>query len=117
IQQRLVAVSPQEIDTGEPTQPNNPEPNEPAEPSNPTNPGIITGYVFINGTGFEFKGHNLYGNGATIFIDGNLQQNQIQGDANIDVSNIYINGTMSLGGGVSIGKRDNSGNIVVNRDV
>src|SRR5690606_24015087 len=39
IQQRLVAVSPQEIDTGEPTQPNIPEPNEPSEPSNPTNPG------------------------------------------------------------------------------
>ena len=78
---------------------------------------------FIYGTSLLF-GHNGGGGGSniitspdgTIVLFGDFDQNK--GNQNINVKNIYINGSIDLdGGSTSLGLNDNTGNIYVNGDM
>lgn len=59
--------------------------------------------VFVYGTKLDFNGAIITGEGSTIIITGDLLSGDLNGGAKIYVSNIYINGSVSLSGSQYIG--------------
>ncbi|WP_421908848.1 PKD domain-containing protein [Methanolacinia petrolearia] len=55
--------------------------------------------VFVYGTKLYFMGDTVVGNGSTIIITGDLLSDELNKNANISVSNIYINGSVDLSRG------------------
>ncbi|NEU29788.1 prepilin-type N-terminal cleavage/methylation domain-containing protein [bacterium LRH843] len=91
----------------------------------PTDPEIETFYgflrdknVFVYGSEFSFSGSQVNGPNATMVIRGNLHGSQLNGGSFSNVSYIYIDGTVNIGGGsAGIGSKTNPGAIYVNNDV
>jgi len=59
--------------------------------------------VFVYGTKLDFNGDIITGEGSTIIIMGDLLSGDLNGGAKIYVSNIYINGSVSLSGSQYLG--------------
>ncbi|PKL63508.1 MAG: hypothetical protein CVV31_00205 [Methanomicrobiales archaeon HGW-Methanomicrobiales-2] len=82
---------------------------------------VIDKNVFVHGTTLKFNGDNIYGPGATIILTGigGLKAADIGSmGASIAISDIYINGDVTLGAGsVSLGSPTNPGHIYINGDL
>ncbi|MDD4253969.1 MAG: PKD domain-containing protein [Methanofollis sp.] len=78
---------------------------------------IIDNNVFVYGNVLSFSGNNVNGPGATVVITGGLDTGDINQGASIAVSNIYIDGDVTLdGGSTSLGSTTEPGNISINGD-
>ena len=76
---------------------------------------IIQNNVFVYGTQLNFQGNNVYGDGATIIITGPLYGSTLNGGAQIAVSNIFIDGDVTLNtGSTSMGSPSSPRNISIN---
>ncbi|MDF9409772.1 MAG: hypothetical protein A4E52_01335 [Pelotomaculum sp. PtaB.Bin013] len=76
---------------------------------------LVNNNVFVYGSQFAFEGGNVNGSNATMVVQGNLDGNQLNGGAVLNVSNIYINGYCSIdGGSADLGSGSNPGSIYVN---
>lgn len=76
---------------------------------------LIEENVFVYGSDLVFSGSNVFGDGATIVIKGNLETSDINQGAAIKVSNIYIDGNVELdGGSASLGSSSEPGIIFIN---
>jgi Tfp pilus assembly protein PilX len=74
--------------------------------------------AFIYGNKFSFSGNSVLGSGATIIVNGNLNTSDFNGGSFNGVSDIYINGDLSLtNGGAAIGSITNPGDIYINGDL
>jgi prepilin-type N-terminal cleavage/methylation domain-containing protein len=74
--------------------------------------------VFIYGSQFNFEGSQVNGPNASIIVRGNLDQNQMNGGALNNTSNIYIDGSVNLDkGSAGLGSEQSPGRIVVNGDL
>ncbi len=74
--------------------------------------------AFIYGDKFSFHGNNVFGSGATVIVNGSLQTADFNGGSFTGVSNIYINGNLSLtSGGADIGSNIDPGSIYINGDL
>jgi prepilin-type N-terminal cleavage/methylation domain-containing protein len=79
---------------------------------------VITEDVFVYGTYFGFAGSNVSGEGATVYVKGSLVTSDLNGNAQMNVSNIFIDGFVDLdGGSASLGSALNPGEIIVSSDV
>ena len=72
---------------------------------------------FIHGSTLSFSGNSVSGANATIVLTGNLQKNDLNGGANIAVTNAYIGGNVALGGSQSLGSPTTPGIIYINGDL
>ncbi|WP_298666458.1 PKD domain-containing protein [uncultured Methanofollis sp.] len=79
---------------------------------------IIDENVFIYGSVLSFGGDRVDGRGATVFITGGLDTEDINQGASLSVSNISIDGDVILNGGsASLGSAVEPGNISINGDL
>ncbi|MDD4484457.1 MAG: PKD domain-containing protein [Methanoregula sp.] len=76
---------------------------------------IIQNNVFVYGTQLNFQGNNVYGDGATIIITSPLYGSTLNGGAQIAVSNIFIDGDVTLNtGSTGMGSPSSPRNISIN---
>jgi len=76
---------------------------------------VIDENVFVYGNVLTFSGNNVNGPGATIVITGDLDTNDLNGGASINVSDIYIDGDVTLNGGsAGLGSSVEPGEIYIN---
>ncbi len=81
-------------------------------------PNVISENVFVYGTSLVFSGSNISGSNATIIIDGNLNTADLNLGTQIDISNIFITGSVSLlSGSTGLGSESSPGEIHVSSDV
>ena len=74
--------------------------------------------IFVYATTFKFSGNTINGPGATTIITGGLNTKDLNDNASISVSNIYINGSGNLdSGSASLGSKEKPGVIYVNGDL
>lgn len=89
---------------------------------------ILNENLYIMGSGFWFEGNSVEGPGATILIRKDLLSDDLNDNAKINVSNIYIKGNIgeidekgapksSIGGSIVIGSQDNPGDIIIDGNV
>lgn len=79
---------------------------------------IIDENVFVYGNTLKFSGNTVTGPGATVVITGGLVTSDLNGGASISVSEIYIDGDVTLdGGSAGLGSATEPGNIYVNGDL
>jgi type II secretory pathway pseudopilin PulG len=70
--------------------------------------------MFIYGASLNFSGNAINGAGATAVLTGNLLTGDLNGGAVIAVSNIFVNGNVTLNGSQKLGSCVNPGTIFVN---
>ncbi|NNU75973.1 PilX N-terminal domain-containing pilus assembly protein [Clostridium estertheticum] len=73
--------------------------------------------AFIYGNKFKFAGGSVSGSGATIIVNGDLIAADFNGGSYNGISNIYINGSLSLNGSTVIGSSTQPGDIYINGDL
>ena len=73
--------------------------------------------LFVIGAGFAMGGTSVTGDGATVFFQADLTQSDFNGNAQIAVSNLYIDGSVSLGGSQGMGSPTEPGVLTINGDV
>ena len=73
--------------------------------------------VFVYGTKLDFQGDTIVGPGSTIIITGDLLSNELNDGARIYVSNIYINGSVSLSGSQYLGSVTDHGLVYITGDL
>ena len=79
---------------------------------------VIDENVFVYGNALTFGGGNIYGPGATVIITGGLNTADTNLGASIAVTDIYIDGDVTLnGGGAGLGSAVESGSIYINGDL
>jgi PKD repeat protein len=79
---------------------------------------IIDENVFVYGNALSFSGNTVTGTGATVVITGDLDTADLNGGASVSVSNIYIDGDVTLdGGSAGLGSATKPGNISINGDL
>jgi|GEM_PF-1244906 len=79
---------------------------------------IVNENVFVYGNSMTFSGSSVSGPGATIHINGGLNRKDLNGNAKIDVSTIYVDGPIDLNSGsASLGSETSPGLIYVNGDL
>jgi len=79
---------------------------------------IVSENVFVYGDRLKFSGNTVNGPGATMVITGGLQTSDLNGGASVQVSDISIDGDVTLNGGsASLGSPSNPGDIHVNGDL
>jgi|GEM_PF-633135 len=79
---------------------------------------VIDENVFIYGTALQFSGNNVVGPGATIMVTGDLDTADTNLGASIAVSDIYIDGDVTLNhGSAGLGSPEDPGSIYVNGDL
>jgi hypothetical protein len=79
---------------------------------------VIDENVFVYGNNLIFEGGTVTGRGATIVVTGDLDTDDLNGDASITVSNIYIDGDVTLdGGSAGLGSPVEPGAIYVDGDL
>lgn len=79
---------------------------------------VIDENVFVYGNVLSFSGNTVTGPGATVVITGGLVTSDLNDGASISVSEIYIDGDVTLdGGSASLGSATEPGNIYVNGDL
>ncbi|WP_084600707.1 PKD domain-containing protein [Methanolacinia paynteri] len=59
--------------------------------------------VFVYGTKLDFKGDTIVGENSTVIITGDILSGDLNGNAKIYVSNIYVNGSVELSGSQYLG--------------
>lgn len=69
---------------------------------------------FIHGSDLVFGGGNINGVNATIVLTGDLMKNNLNGGADIAVTNAYIDGDVTLGGSQTLGSPTVPGTIYIN---
>lgn len=69
--------------------------------------------VFVYGSTFSFNGNQVNGPNATMVVNGSLLENNINGGARINVSNIYFDGSAYLVSGQEFGSSTNPGTVYV----
>jgi hypothetical protein len=69
---------------------------------------------FIHGSTLSFSGNSVSGENATIVLTGDLAKNDINGGANVAVTNAYIDGNVTLGGSQILGSQTVPGTIYIN---
>lgn len=72
---------------------------------------------FIMGSTIEFNGGTINGSGATIVLTDELEEDNLNGGANIAVTNAYIDGDVKLEGSQILGNPDNPGIVYINGDL
>ncbi|WP_165076434.1 PKD domain-containing protein [Methanogenium sp. MK-MG] len=79
---------------------------------------VVSENVFVYGQQLNFAGDSISGSGATIHITGDaLNTNDLNGGASLNVSNIYVDGSINLNGGsAGLGSETSPGLIYVNGD-
>lgn len=81
-------------------------------------PSLFDESIFVYGNTLKFGGNTINGPGATAIITGDLNKNDLNGGASIAVSNIYIDGDVTLdGGSAGMGSAEEPGAIYVNGDL
>jgi hypothetical protein len=76
---------------------------------------VINGSVFVYGTALKYSGDTVTGPGATVIITGNLNLTTFNEGASIAVSQIYIDGDVTLGpGSATLGSSTDPGYIYIN---
>jgi len=94
------------------------EPEVPVEEPLPPPPINFTENVFVYGSALTFSGNNITGPGATIIVTGGLTTSDLNGGASINVSNIYIDGDVTLNdGGAGLGSKTEPAAIYINGDL
>ncbi|NVO65949.1 type IV pilin [Methanofollis tationis] len=79
---------------------------------------VIDENVFVYGNVLSFSGNTVTGPGATVVITGGLVTSDLNGGTSISVSEIYIDGDVTLdGGSAGLGSATEPGNIYVNGDL
>ena len=79
---------------------------------------VIDENVFVYGNVLQFGGGNVNGHGSTIIITGGLTTSHLNGGASINVSNIYIDGSVTLDhGSAGLGSATSPGDIYINGDL
>jgi len=79
---------------------------------------VIDENVFVYGNTLNFEGGTVTGPGATIVITGGLDTDDLNGGASIAVSDIYIDGDVTLdGGSAGLGSAAEPGAIYVDGDL
>jgi len=79
---------------------------------------VIDENVFVYGNVLQFGGGNVNGHGSTIIITGGLITSHLNGGASINVSNIYIDGSVTLDhGSAGLGSATSPGDIYINGDL
>lgn len=74
--------------------------------------------AFVYGERFKFAGNTVNGSDATIIVQDALQTGDFNGGSFTGVSNVYINGSLSLtSGGAAIGSITHPGKIYINGDL
>ncbi len=88
------------------------------DPDPAPDPDVISDNVFVYGTLLFFNGDSVFGDGATVFIQGDLLSSQLRGNSQIGVSNIYIDGNIDFSGGsAGMGSQEEPGDIIANDNV
>ncbi|GAE27329.1 hypothetical protein JCM9140_3463 [Halalkalibacter wakoensis JCM 9140] len=86
--------------------------------SNPFYDYLVNENVFVYGSELIFMGSEMLGKDATMLIKGGVSGNQLDGGARLNVSNIYLDGRLSIDGqspgGKMIGSFNDSGDVIVN---
>ena len=72
---------------------------------------------FIHGSTLSFSGSNVSGENATIVLTGNLVKTDINGGADIAVTNAYIAGNVTLSGSQTLGSKTVPGTIYIEGDL
>lgn len=70
--------------------------------------------VFTLGNRFSFQGNTVNGAGLTAIVDGSLTTGDFNGGSFNGVSNVYINGDLTLNQGIHIGSSTHPGAIYIN---
>jgi len=79
---------------------------------------VIDENVFVYGNVLSFSGNTVTGPGATVVITGGLVTSDLNGGTSISVSEIYIDGDVTLdGGSAGLGSATDPGSIYVNGDL
>jgi FlaG/FlaF family flagellin (archaellin) len=98
-----------------------PDPVEPGDTNGGDEPEesfidfVINESVFVYGTTLLFSGGNVNGPNATVILTGGLTTDDLNRGASINVSEIYIDGDVTLNGGsAGLGSAEKPGNIYVN---
>ncbi|MDK2973696.1 MAG: hypothetical protein PWP08_67 [Methanofollis sp.] len=79
---------------------------------------IIDENVFVYGNVLDFQGNTVTGPGATVIITGGLDTADLNGGASVAVSDISIDGDVTLdGGSAGLGSAIEPGNISINGDL
>ncbi|WP_342770539.1 MULTISPECIES: PKD domain-containing protein [unclassified Methanoculleus] len=79
---------------------------------------IIDENVFVYGSALQFGGNNVNGPGATVIVTGGLTTSDLNGGASIAVTDIYIDGDVTLDdGSAGLGSAEKPGSIYVNGDL
>jgi len=79
---------------------------------------IIDENVFIYGNTLNFAGNTIAGHDATVIITGPLTTSDLNRNAYVDVTTIYIDGDVTLdGGSASLGSAIKPGDLYVNGDM
>lgn len=73
--------------------------------------------LFVIGAGFAMAGGTVTGDGATIYVDSSLTSSDLNGNAKVRVSNLYITGDIDINGSRSLGSITEPGEIVVDGNV
>ncbi len=73
--------------------------------------------LFVIGAGFAMGGGTVTGDGATIYVDSSLTSSDLNGNAKVRVSNLYITGDIDINGNRSLGSITEPGEIVVDGNV
>ena len=105
--------------TGFSPDPVEPDPGSDPEPD-PTSfiNYVIDENVFVYGNALTFEGGSVAGPGATIVITGDLDTDDLNGGASIAVSEVYIDGDVTLdGGSAGLGSAVEPGTIYVDGDL
>lgn len=79
------------------------------------NGNLDTTYMYS--TALTYKGSSIIGDNATILISGPLTASDLNGASNLAVSNIYINGSVSLNQSQILGSSTYPGIIYINGDL
>lgn len=69
---------------------------------------------FIHGSTLSFNGQNISGEHATVVLTDDLMKDHLNGGADIAVTNVYINGNVTLGGSQTLGSPTVPGTIYIN---
>lgn len=76
---------------------------------------VIDKNVFVYGNALDFQGGTVTGPGATVVVTGGLKTTDLNGGASVSVSDIYIDGDVTLdGGSAGLGSATEPGKISVN---
>jgi hypothetical protein len=73
--------------------------------------------AFIYGNSFSFSGNNVEGDGASVIVNGSLNSSNFNGGSFNGISNIYIDGNLEIGAGITIGSSTQPGDIFINGDL